>query len=148
MDSCMIALHSHWLNADAVKVVINVETKLDESFQSELQTLSQFHSSFCRISVFYSLLFVVIEGYRELGSSDDAIDSLLEQVDFVDALRLFRNATFHYQKTPIPEKARKFLETDGSEHWIQNIHMAFRQYFEKQLPIKETIEKMKTIQGD
>ncbi|WP_206742338.1 hypothetical protein [Vibrio parahaemolyticus] len=67
----------------------------------------------------------------------------MEQYDFVDALRLFRNATFHYQKAPIPEKAMKFLETENSENWIQDLHVAFRQYFEKQLPIRETMEKLK-----
>lgn len=85
----------------------------------------------------------MIEGYQELGISDETVDSLLEQDDFVDALRLFRNATFHYQKASIPEKAMKFLETDNSEHCIKDLHVAFRQYFENQLPIKETMEKLK-----
>ncbi len=67
----------------------------------------------------------------------------MEQADFIDALRLFRNATFHYQKEPIPEKALKFLETTDSEKWIQDLHIAFRQFFEQQLPILETIEKLK-----
>ena len=143
MNPSMVALHSHWLNADAVKVAINTALPVDESYSSELQTLSQLHSSFRRISVFYSLLYVVVEGYRELGSTDEKVDSLLEQHDFVDALRLFRNATFHYQKAPIPEKAMKFLEADNSEYWIQELHSAFRQYFEKQLPIQETMAELK-----
>ncbi|EOW3978454.1 hypothetical protein [Vibrio parahaemolyticus] len=143
MNPSMVALHSHWLNADAVKVAIYTDLPVVEGYSSELQTLSQLHSSFRRISVFYSLLYVVIEGYRELGSTDDKVDSLLKQCDFVDALRLFRNATFHYQKAPIPEKAMKFLEAENSENWIQDLHIAFRQYFEQQLPIKDTMEKLK-----
>ena len=143
MKSSMVALHSHWLNADAVKVVINTDIPIDESFPSEIQKLSQLHSSFRRVSVFYSLLYVVVEGYRELNSVDEKVDSLLEAEDFVDALRLFRNAIVHYQKAPIPEKAMKFLETDNSEYWIQELHSAFRQYFEKQLPIQETMAKLK-----
>ncbi|EKF9639412.1 hypothetical protein RAL73_003520 [Vibrio cholerae] len=143
MEPNMVALHSHWLNADAINVVINVEIPVDESFPSELQMLSQFSSSFRRISVFYSLLYVVVEGYREQRYSNEKIDTLLEQADFIDALRLFRNATFHYQKEPIPEKALKFLETTDSEKWIQDLHIAFRQFFEQQLPILETTEKLK-----
>ncbi|MGF1747139.1 hypothetical protein [Vibrio cionasavignyae] len=143
MKPSMVALHSHWLNADAVKVVSNTDIPVDESFPIEIQKLSQLHSSFRRICVFYSLLYVVVEGYRELNSSDEKVDSLLEAVDFVDALRLFRNATFHYQKTPISEKAMKFLETDNSELWIQELHSSFRQYFEKQLLIEETMAKLK-----
>lgn len=147
MNPSMVALHSHWLNADAVKVAINTDLPVDKSYSSELQALSQFHSSFRRISVFYSLLYVVIEGYRELGSTDEKVDSLLKQCDFVDALRLFRNATFHYQKAPITEKAMKFLEAENSENWIKDLHVAFRRYFEQELPIKETMEKLKAIQS-
>ncbi|MGI2069249.1 hypothetical protein [Shewanella baltica] len=143
MKSSMVALHSHWLNADAVKVVINTSISIDESFPCEIQKLSQLHSSFRRVSVFYSLLYVVVEGYQELKSFDEKVDLLLEAEDFVNALRLFRNATFHYQKAPIPEKAMKFLEADNSEYWIQELHSAFRQYFEKQLPIQETMAELK-----
>ncbi|MEZ9680635.1 hypothetical protein AB4306_11740 [Vibrio splendidus] len=144
MKSSMVALYSHWLNADAVKVVINSDIPTDESFPNEIQKISQLYSSFRRVSVFYSLLYVVVEGYRELKSSDEKVDSLLEAEDFVDSLRLFRNATFHYQKAPIPEKAMKFLETDNSEYWIQELHSTFRQYFEQQLLIQETMAILKT----
>ncbi|MDN4709644.1 hypothetical protein QYZ44_07290 [Vibrio parahaemolyticus] len=143
MNSSMVALHSHWLNADAVKVVVSTNIPLDDAFSSELKNLSQLHSSFHRISVFYSLLYVVVEGYRELNGSNEKVDLLLAQDDFVDALRLFRNATFHYQKAPISEKTLKFLEAENSENWINDLHIAFREYFEQHLPIQETIEKFK-----
>ncbi|MBL0493031.1 hypothetical protein [Aeromonas veronii] len=142
MDQNMVALHSHWLNADAIKVVISADIPVDGIFPSELQTLSQFGSAFRRISVFYSLLYVVVEGYREKGFSNDKIDLLLERTDFIDALRLFRNATFHYQKEPIPEKLLKFLEAKNSESWIQDLHISFRVFFEHKLPIQGTIEKL------
>lgn len=107
----------------------------------ELAQLAEIHSSFARLSVLYGLIYVVIEGYKELKYEDEKIDRLLAQNDFVDSLRLFRNATFHYQKKAIPEKALKFLELEESETWIGELHIAFKLFFEKELPMKEILEK-------
>src|SRR5450759_3093607 len=48
------------------------------------------------MSYWYGSLYTVIEGWRELGLHDPEIDQLLTSPN-VEALRLFRNATFHYQ---------------------------------------------------
>ena len=54
-------------------------------------------------------LYTVIEGYRELQLQDPKIDGLLRSPN-VDALRLLRNATFHFQK--------EFFESeDDAFHW-------------------------------
>jgi hypothetical protein len=57
-------------------------------------------------------------------------------------LRLFRNATFHYQKQAIPEKAMNFLELKESEVWIRELHLSFRLFFEEALPIKQMMEQL------
>ncbi|GKW49138.1 hypothetical protein [Halomonas sp. NCCP-2165] len=85
---------------------------------------------------------MVVEGCRELKCVNQKVDELLSQENFVDALRLFRNATFHYQKFPIPEKAMKFLELPESEHWVRELHKAFKMFFEAELPIKEALDKL------
>ncbi|GBR75862.1 hypothetical protein NO2_0494 [Candidatus Termititenax persephonae] len=51
----------------------------------------------------YSALYVVIEGYWELGLRDKTIDSLLDK-EKVRLLKLFRNGTFHFQKEYYSEK--------------------------------------------
>lgn len=138
----LISLHKHWLNADAVKEVVATRIVEEHGLPEALAEFAELHSSFARLSVLYGLIYVVVEGYRELKCVNPKVDELLSQEDFVDALRLFRNATFHYQKSPIPEKAMKFLELPESEHWIRALHQAFKNFFEAELPIKETMEKL------
>lgn len=139
----LVALHKHWINADAIKQVVMIKIGGDSSNLSyEIRQLAEIHSSFARLSVLYGLIYVVIEGYKELKYTNEQIDTLLAQDDFIDALRLFRNATFHYQKKPISEKALKFLELEESEIWIRELHIAFKLFFEKELPIKEMLEKI------
>lgn len=139
----LVALHKHWINADAIKQVVMIKIGGDSSnLPYEIEQLAETHSSFARLSVLYGLIYVVIEGYKELKYTNEQIDTLLAQDDFIDALRLFRNATFHYQKKPISEKALKFLELEESEIWIRELHIAFKLFFEKELPIKEMLEKI------
>lgn len=140
----LIALHKHWLNADAVKEVVTTKIRGEHGLPEDLAAFAEIHSSFARLSVLYGLIFVVVEGYRELKYVNKKVDELLAQENFVDALRLFRNATFHYQKSPIPEKAMKFLELPESEHWVRELHKAFKTFFEAELPIKETLDKLNT----
>lgn len=139
----LVALHKHWINADAIKQVLLSEISEGSSnLPNEITQLAEIHSSFARLSILYGLIYVVIEGYKELKYSNKQIDLLLAQNDFVEALRLFRNATFHYQKKPISEKLLKFLELEESEVWIKKLHIAFKLFFEKELTIKETLEKI------
>jgi len=90
-------------------------------------------SVFMAIGVWYSLLQVVVEGYKELDYQDNRIDGLLSQEEYVDALRRFRNATFHYQEDPISPKLLEFLTATESERWINQLNVAFRSFFEEKL---------------
>ena len=105
--------------------------------------LAQMHSSFMRLSVWYALLYVVIEGYREVGKKDDAIDKLLFDEPLVDMLRRFRNAMFHYQADPFSEKLLDFLQAEKSTEWSRQVNAAFKAFFERELPILETLERLK-----
>ncbi|MFM2484355.1 hypothetical protein [Celerinatantimonas yamalensis] len=138
----LISLHKHWLNADAVKEVVATKVGGEHGLPEGLAEFAEFHSSFARLSVLYGLIYVVIEGYKELKCTNQKVDELLSQEEFVDALRLFRNSTFHYQKNPIPEKALKFLKFPESETWIRSLHLAFKKFFEAELPINEMMDKL------
>ena len=140
----IVALHKHWLNADAIKQVVMTKIGSETTnFPNEIIELAEKHSSFARLSVHYGLIYVVIEGYIELKCQNKQIDILLEKNDFVDALRLFRNATFHYQNKSISEKLLKFLELKESEIWIRDLHYAFKLFLEKELHMNEILEKIK-----
>jgi hypothetical protein len=92
-----------------------------------------------RLQVFYALMFVVVEGYNELGGHYPEVDRLLEQSEFVNAFRGFRNAVFHLQEEPVSPKLTAFLAAEGSEQWTHELYRALKAFFEAQTPIKEFI---------
>jgi len=145
MDPKLIALHKHWCTADSVKQFISAELPDIDKLEAEewIKELGSMASTLHRMSVWYSLIFVVIEGYRELGYGHEQIDALLANEENVDLLRLYRNSTFHYQKDPLTEKARKFLIAKDSEIWIRELNAAFEAFFLENLPIRELIDEAK-----
>lgn len=72
-------------------------------------------------------LFVIAEGWRELGFTDPDIDKLLGQ--HWDSLRLFRNAVFHFQLTD--RKQVQFFGLDKL-NWAGELHRAWLAYFANQ----------------
>lgn len=72
-----------------------------------------------------------------MGYKFESLDALLEKDEYVDQLRRFRNAIFHFQKHPINEKLLDFLEAEDSEYWIRALHKEFELFFLQTLPIKE-----------
>jgi hypothetical protein len=141
----LVALHGHFLAADAVKQFLFADVPVDEETVAQLGDLlgaAQFWSATMRLQVFYALLYVVVEGYREFRYQDPAVDQLLAQSDYVDALRRFRNAVFHPQEQPISPKLTGFLNAAGSERWTYDLYRSLKAFFESQLPIKELLERL------
>lgn len=92
----------------------------------------------------YSGIFLVIEGWRDLKLSDSKIDALLTS-PFVDKLRRFRNATFHYQKEPVSMKHLEFFgtEEEKTEEWLNNVYYEFERFFkENTLPIPGHLKEL------
>lgn len=100
------------------------------SFFRKLQfrSLVQVQESMHLLLVFYSLLFVVIEGYQQLSHRDATIDNLLKS-DNVDLLRRFRNGVFHFQEEFESEKILKFLEQPETEVWTRMVFKEFGRFF-------------------
>lgn len=84
------------------------------------------------LTSYYSSIYLIIEGWRDLKLSDSKIDELISS-PYTDRLRLFRNATFHYQKEPISPKLLQFFgpEDDDTEKWINELYMKFGDYFKQ-----------------
>jgi len=85
----------------------------------------------------YAGIYLVIEGWKNLKLTDPKIDELLSS-PFVDRLRLFRNATFHYQKDLMSFKHLQFFgtEEEKTEQWLNNLYLEFERFFrENTLPI-------------
>ncbi len=81
------------------------------------------------MSLYYASLFVVIEGWKELGFSDPTIDSLIKS-DNVTLLRRFRNSVFHFQKNFPSAKWLELIDQgEASASWILELRNAFSKYF-------------------
>jgi hypothetical protein len=76
-------------------------------------------------------LYLIVEGWRELKLQDSAIDNLIDL--HLDSLRLFRNATFHYQRRP--DKDFQFFDRSRT-NWAKELHDAFDRYFHENDPNK------------
>lgn len=99
------------------------------------------------MTYFYSALYLIIEGWNELKLSDEKVDKLIASTH-TDKLRLFRNATFHYQKEPISPKLLQFLGTkeEATEKWIGDLYTEFGRFF-KNNSFELPDELMKEIEG-
>ena len=141
----IIALHKHWCTADAVKQFVSSRIPVVAKLDKTLEDLGQQHSIFLRMSVWYALVYVVVEGYLNLKPNDGAIDTLLGESAKVENLRRFRNAVFHYQDDLFSSKLSAFLETPDSEIWVRELNDAFKNFFERCLPIQMFIAE---VRGD
>lgn len=146
MNDKIIALHKHWVTADAIKQFMLKTAPIAEPVarlpKAEFQDLAQMQSQTLRMCTFYALIYVVIEGYRDLEKSHAVLDILLAKTDYVDALRRFRNAVFHFQEDPLSAKLLEFLNKKDRELWIEQIYEAFQDLFEEELPVKETLQHL------
>ena len=81
------------------------------------------------MSYWFSSLYVVIEGWKELGMKDERVDALLHS-RHVKLLRRYRNGVFHFQRDYFDERFMGFFR-DGIDRldWIRRLHMEFESYF-------------------
>jgi hypothetical protein len=98
--------------------------------------------SFLYMSYWYGGLYVVIEGWRGLGLSDEAIEQLLSSPN-VELLRRYRNGTFHFQHDYNDKRFAAFMDEGvNSVEWVRKLNREFGRYFlianARALPVIET----------
>jgi hypothetical protein len=149
LDGRLISLYKHWCVADSVSYHLrrSLSAPVDEThgMAAEFVAMSVSHSMFLTLSVYYSLLYVVVEGYRDIGLEDESINTVLSNGEYIENLRRFRNATFHFQKAPISAKMMEFLEQKDSERWIRDLDRALRGFFEKSFDLKAVITRFQEM---
>jgi hypothetical protein len=82
---------------------------------------------FVYMAYWYAGLYVVIEGWKELGLHDSEIDSLLESPS-VELLRRFRNGAFHYQQSWLDRRLTDFCGVLENVEWTRNLTTHFGRY--------------------
>jgi hypothetical protein len=87
------------------------------------------NESWIAMSYWYGGLFVVVEGWRELGLADEQIDALLASPN-VELLRRYRNGIFHFQRKYFDERFLQLLR-DGEDvvTWVRELNRQFGRWF-------------------
>ncbi len=110
-----------------------------------------FIEAYMYMSYWYGGLYVVAEGWEDLGLSDSEIDTLLDTptgrkverpankfsgatadvVDetVLDVLRRYRNGAFHYQRNYLDDRFVDFMKVEDSASWARTLNRAFGRYF-------------------
>ncbi len=92
------------------------------------------------MSHWYAALYVVIEGYRELGLHDTKIDALLTSPN-VDLLRRYRNGVDHFQKDYFDGRFFDFMGSPDTPKWARDLNRDFGRF------LIETLGKRRSITG-
>jgi hypothetical protein len=76
----------------------------------------------------YTGLYVVIEGWRELKLADSKIDELLASPN-VDLLRRYRHGVCHFQKDYNDARFMDLINQQGIALWIREVNRELGRYF-------------------
>ena len=109
-----------FLNPDWVKLA--EESKVDRVM------VFWIHDPGIYMSYWYGGLYVVIEGWFELGLKDQVIDPLLKSPN-VALLKRYRNGIFHFQKDYMDERFHEFMASNDCVPWVRHLTNAFGDYF-------------------
>lgn len=83
---------------------------------------------FMYMCYWYATLYVVVEGWQELGLNDSVIDTLI-QSPMVELLRRYRNGVYHFQRTYYDTRHLDFMNEMESVEWVRGLHEAFFKWF-------------------
>ena len=121
-------LHKYYIYSDRMRYHFDLLIK-DKIINNISVNSDIFTDELIYMSYWYSTLYVVIEGWRELNLKDDRIDTLLKSSN-LDYLRRFRNGVFHFQKDYFDDRFIELLSSnDNPVKWIRELNLAFSEWF-------------------
>ena len=80
------------------------------------------------MSYWYGGLYVVCEGWQELGLNDGKVDELLQHANLA-LLKRYRNGAFHYQKDYLDSRFSAFQSEQSSVQWVRDLSSALGHWF-------------------
>jgi len=123
------ALHRYYLWANRLRLHFK---SCGEPPTEKLQRQLWFNQSFAYLALWLGLLYVVVEGWRDLEHSDDSISPLLESPN-VELLRRFRNGAFHFQSDYFDKRFTDLLFGPNAPLlWAEEVHQALGDWFIKE----------------
>lgn len=86
-----------------------------------------------RMIVWLALLYVVVEGYKELEIQDPRVDYFLSFDVRVVELRRFRNCIFHFQRDPDDPRLGQFLDREACLGWAHELSRSLEAFLDREL---------------
>jgi hypothetical protein len=85
------------------------------------------------MSLWYAALYVVVEGWQELGLCGGTIDELLLSPNTA-LLKRYRNGVCHFQESWLDDRMKDFCASEHSAAWVHALHEAFGAHFLRMYP--------------
>lgn len=127
MDEKLMSLHRYFAYADQMYKSFNKELNKQIVNWIWKDKISSIKSDMY-MSLWYWMLYVVIEWWQALKLKDDIINGLLESKN-TDLLKRYRNGTFHYQKIYNDSRFQDFYIEKTTVEWVRNLHDKFSKWF-------------------
>src|SRR5215213_4956485 len=122
----VLSLCNYWLSADIMHSLLHEMREhlfAEEEGKETLWPEFQIYYSF-----WLSALYVVAEGFQELRLRSPTIQKKVAA--HIDDLRIFRNGTFHFQKTRV--KQLQMLDKDAMRlNWAEDLHASFGRFLKR-----------------
>lgn len=80
------------------------------------------------MSYWYGGLYVVCEGWQDLGLSDPKVDKLLKHPN-LGLLKRYRNGAFHFQKDYFDTRFVEFQSDQTTVKWVRGLSSALGRWF-------------------
>lgn len=124
----LITLHRYYIWANKLRVdfqsILKNKNKISKA-EYEIESLMY-------MSLWYGMLYVVIEGWQNLKLKDGNVDNLLKS-KYTKLLKRYRNGVFHFQKK---YKDIRFEELDREKEavsWVVELNKEFGRLFLEKL---------------
>jgi hypothetical protein len=127
----VFSLHRYFLAANAQRVAFQqiITGHAEKTGEAPHYGGENWNENWIAMSYWYGGLYVVIEGWQELGLIDPEVDALLASPN-VALLKRYRNGTFHYQRKYFDERFQGLIR-DGTDvvAWVTELNQQFGRFF-------------------
>ena len=124
----IVSLHKYWIWANKFKSCFEYSLKSLSHKKARQITLTEDWVIF--MSYWYSALYVVIEGWKQLKLTDAKINVMLRSRD-IGFLKKYRHGVVHFQSNYFSERFDDFISSrkGKSALWIRMLHDEFGRFF-------------------
>ena len=122
-DNAIHALHRYfvWANRLRQQFEDSVRAQGPPPTQDGKALREWFLVPFFHLSYWLATLYVVVDGWRELGLASKPVDALLDPTR-LELLRRYRNGVYHFQADYFDSRFANFLDSEDTVEWASALH--------------------------